>query len=522
MKHVFAFILVLGFYCQSRAQVSWINPQSYLTVAAQAGGQEPFPIRNGFTSTLYGALYTPQSPMQIFSFQYRPGRTDVPFFPKDISAKAEVSYRFQDHAAPLIFVMPGLGGTATGPNSQNFAEIYYNLGYHVVVVPNTVTPEFTLQISRDGLVGYLPRDARDLYDFLIRLNVELDTLKHAPITSYSLTGFSLGGLVAVYIAQIDEQERQFNFQKIGIFNPPLDMTYSIRKLDEIYNPDPSVLEVERALLGEQSLKYMEGQDITPQLVTLGKVRLKLGFDALQETLTTEMTIPVSEKMKLAPKDYNKELSRRTNLAFFSMNKIIQNQFTYITPEEKTQIEQLKATGQKSELKALYKQIRVRNEKRFDDLVKWGVGLAFRKSLTDLIKMSRIINPELYSGPIAQANGGIDPFAEPHMTLGGTSDISFQEYTDKAIVPIISKEEHISRSEIFKRTSMMQMKSWLKKNPKVYFFHNVDDFLFEVKGAREFVNSTFHGHAYIFPYGGHCGNYWFAPNLQAITESFKIQ
>jgi len=50
-------------------------------------------------------------------------------------------------------------------------------------------------------------------------------------TSFSLTGYSLGGAHSAYVSKLDEQEKVFNFEKVLLINPSVSLYNSISILD---------------------------------------------------------------------------------------------------------------------------------------------------------------------------------------------------------------------------------------------------------------------------------------------------
>ncbi|MNV35975.1 Alpha/beta hydrolase family protein [compost metagenome] len=54
-----------------------------------------------------------------------------------------------------------------------------------------------------------------------------------PVTDYYLTGYSLGALDAAFVAHLDETRRSFNFKKVLLLNPPVNLYTSITNLDKL-------------------------------------------------------------------------------------------------------------------------------------------------------------------------------------------------------------------------------------------------------------------------------------------------
>jgi hypothetical protein len=77
--------------------------------------------------------------------------------------------------------------------------------------------------------GDLAADSADLYRVMQRV---WDKMKSKiRVSSFYLTGYSLGGAQAAFIARLDEDKKLFNFKKVLLINPPLSLYSSANTLD---------------------------------------------------------------------------------------------------------------------------------------------------------------------------------------------------------------------------------------------------------------------------------------------------
>ena len=53
------------------------------------------------------------------------------------------------------------------------------------------------------------------------------------VTDYHLTGYSLGALNAAFVSHLDEQRKSFNFKRVLMLNPPVDLLTSVDNLDRL-------------------------------------------------------------------------------------------------------------------------------------------------------------------------------------------------------------------------------------------------------------------------------------------------
>ena len=84
--------------------------------------------------------------------------------------------------------------------------------------------------SRFATPGISKDDAEDLYRVMQAIRAQQAQL---PVTDYYLTGYSLGALNAAFVSQLDETRRSFNFKKVLLLNPPVNLYTSITNLDKM-------------------------------------------------------------------------------------------------------------------------------------------------------------------------------------------------------------------------------------------------------------------------------------------------
>ena len=53
------------------------------------------------------------------------------------------------------------------------------------------------------------------------------------VSEFFLTGYSLGGWQAAFVAELDAREKVFDFSKVLLINPPVSLYSSIRILDDL-------------------------------------------------------------------------------------------------------------------------------------------------------------------------------------------------------------------------------------------------------------------------------------------------
>ncbi|MFZ4404971.1 MAG: hypothetical protein ACOYOK_12780, partial [Pseudobdellovibrionaceae bacterium] len=148
--------------------------------------------------------------------------------------RLNVTLRQRAEAAPLIFVIAGLGGFATDGKALFLSELFYNAGFHVVTLPSGFNWQFSLSGSRTGLVGNTEDDVADYYEALKKVDISLKKQTGLKVTSYGIAGYSLGAYHSLYLNRIDEKQKVFNFKRVLMINSPVDLGYGLKLLDNYF------------------------------------------------------------------------------------------------------------------------------------------------------------------------------------------------------------------------------------------------------------------------------------------------
>lgn len=159
------------------------------------------------------------------------GRSETPIIGN--VADLPVSFYGQRTPAPLVFVIPGLGGTSSDGQAIYLGENLFSLGYSVVILPSPFSWKFVLSQSSTGIPGYSPADAEDLFRVMKTSVRQLSQNYGIEATSYALVGYSLGAVEAAFVRQLDLRSHEFNFTRVALINPPLDLSYASQVIDEM-------------------------------------------------------------------------------------------------------------------------------------------------------------------------------------------------------------------------------------------------------------------------------------------------
>jgi len=191
--------------------------------------KDPY-LATATTAVLIDDTSSNKAPSSIIHVAGLRGRERLP----SLESRGNVSLALykQDRPAPLMFVIPGLGSNPYFGVAPYLAKLFYREGFHVVVLPSTLSWNFALAASRSGAPGYTPSDARDLYEVMQKTLRLLRSSEKMKISSTNVVAISLGALVGAHLSIIDQTEHRIGISKFLLINPPVDLAYAAQKIDE--------------------------------------------------------------------------------------------------------------------------------------------------------------------------------------------------------------------------------------------------------------------------------------------------
>ncbi len=137
----------------------------------------------------------------------------------------------QKGKAPLIFVIAGTGTTYESWKMKAFERIFHDAGYHVVLISSPFSQNFLVTAANTKMPGILFNDSYDLYNIMQEVYEKIED--KIEVTDFYLTGYSMGATEAAYISLIDEEELRFNFKKVLMINPAVNLYDSAIILDNM-------------------------------------------------------------------------------------------------------------------------------------------------------------------------------------------------------------------------------------------------------------------------------------------------
>ena len=142
----------------------------------------------------------------------------------------------QPKTAPIIVILPGTGSFYDSTKIIALAELFYLKGYSVLAISDVFNWEFCKSASSALMPGYSPVDSADIYYALCKIFKQLEGKYTNRIGDKILVGYSLGALHTLFIADLESKlKNSIGFSRYLALNPPVDLLYAARKLDEYYS-----------------------------------------------------------------------------------------------------------------------------------------------------------------------------------------------------------------------------------------------------------------------------------------------
>ena len=194
-----------------------------------------FPIDDPYSATIIGSAsmmtegVSENIPLKVYGIQIK-DKKDIP----DVfwyASKFKFSFSKQKNKkAPLIFVLAGTGSDYSTTRVKFMQRIFHDAGYHTIAISSQMSQQFMISASSNSVPGLLLEDNEDIYKAMkLAYNKIKDQVE---VTDFYIMGYSLGGSNAAVLSYIDEKEKAFNFKRVFMVNPPVNLYDSAVKLDK--------------------------------------------------------------------------------------------------------------------------------------------------------------------------------------------------------------------------------------------------------------------------------------------------
>jgi hypothetical protein len=217
--------IVLVFCCVLLATMGWANTKP----------KYEYPIDNRYEATVVGTpmMYMAPVPMEINSKNmamkvFKDRKTPKIFWYSD---KLKYSLAYQKEKAPLIFIIAGTGAAYDSSKMKYLQRAFFQAGFHVICLTSPTHLNFIVTASTSMVPGHIEEDSEDLYRVM---ELAWEQVKDdIDVSEFHLTGYSLGAAQAAFVSKLDEERKSFDFQKVLMINPPVNLFNSAEILDKM-------------------------------------------------------------------------------------------------------------------------------------------------------------------------------------------------------------------------------------------------------------------------------------------------
>ena len=174
----------------------------------------------------------------------------------------------------LVFVVPGIGGGFAADSTLAMAELLHGAGVDVVTLDDPFHWRYAASVNKRILPGDFPEDARRLAALMRTVMDDLakDGLVDDP--EVSVVGWSMGGLFAAYLAELEGRgELGFRVGAMLAVNPPVDSEHVLSAIDSFLAPS-------RSWTREQAIEKFV--DVAPRLLVWDELRFDETPDISEE------------------------------------------------------------------------------------------------------------------------------------------------------------------------------------------------------------------------------------------------
>ncbi len=150
--------------------------------------------------------------------------------------KLPYSYFLQPGAAPIVYLLPGLGSHRLDGSSLALAEMAWDRGFSVAIGSSAMNWEFIARGASVPLPGYTPADVADVHFMLDAMHRDLAARYPERLKQRVLMGYSLGAYHALFVAAAERAGSPLvGFDRYLTLDAPVQLLTGMRKVDAFYD-----------------------------------------------------------------------------------------------------------------------------------------------------------------------------------------------------------------------------------------------------------------------------------------------
>ena len=99
--------------------------------------------------------------------------------------------------------------------------------------------------------------------------------------------------------------------------------------------------------------------------------------------------------------------------------------------------------------------------------------------------------------------------------------SFDDYVNKIAFPYFKEKENgkLTMDQLLEKAKLQYIDNYLKNSSKIAVVTNQDELILDEEDL-DYLKNTFKNRIIIYPYGGHCGNMFYTPNVKTMLHFLK--
>lgn len=215
-----------------------------------ADRDDPFPFTNPYEATILG---TPPEHRVALPSRVEPRIRSLEIQDRLVpdvfhyNAAMQYSVTLQDGPAPLVFLIAGTGGRYDESKMQFLQQLLHGAGCHTVCLSSPTQFQFIVSMAQHAITGYVPWDVDDLWRVMRVIRDQIQDERE--VTDIRLAGYSLGGLHSAFLAERDARAKEFQFHRVLVLNPPVDLFNSALTFDSWLGGGEEGMEKAEKILG---------------------------------------------------------------------------------------------------------------------------------------------------------------------------------------------------------------------------------------------------------------------------------
>ena len=133
----------------------------------------------------------------------------------------------------LVIILPGIGGSCTANTLTALAEKFHDANMAVAGLDSTFHWRFVITDEKLSLPGYLPQDAQKVRQAIQLVISDLKKRQWIKNPEIILCGYSMGGLQALKLADMESAQNTLEISRFIAINPPVSSEFALNKIDEL-------------------------------------------------------------------------------------------------------------------------------------------------------------------------------------------------------------------------------------------------------------------------------------------------